>query len=110
MKTNLLVKTGLVLAFGLATSAFAQTVTCSNGTSQKMGTASGYDYELWSQNGAGTATMTLHANAENGGAFEVEWQGTINMLARTGKRWGSNSTVTVQNVGNITSEFEVEWS
>ena len=32
------------------------------------------------------------------------------MLARSGKRWGSNSTVTVQNVGNITSEFDVEWS
>lgn len=89
---------------------WGQTVTCSNGTSQKMGSAGGYDYELWSQNGAGSATMKLNVSAENGGAFEVEWQGTINMLARTGKRWGSNSNVTVQNVGNITSEFDVEWS
>lgn len=89
---------------------WGQTVTCSNGTSQKMGSAGGYDYELWSQNGAGSATMKLNVSDENGGAFEVEWQGTINMLARTGKRWGSNSSVTVQNVGNITSEFEVEWS
>lgn len=103
-------KMGIAIAAIMSSVSWGQTVTCSNGTSQKMGTASGYDYELWSQNGAGTATMTLHANAENGGAFEVEWQGTINMLARTGKRWGSNSTVTVQNVGNITSEFEVEWS
>ena len=105
-----ILKMGIAIAAISTSISWGQTVTCSNGTSQKMGTAGGYDYELWSQNGAGTATMTLHANAENGGAFEVEWQGTINMLARTGKRWGSNSTVTVQNVGNITSEFEVEWS
>ena len=86
------------------------TLNCSNGQSQKMGSGAGYDYELWSQNGAGNATMTLNPSTENGGAFSVEWSGTINMLARSGKRWGSNSTVTVQNVGNITSEFEVEWS
>ena len=103
-------KMGLAIAAIASSVSWGQTVTCSNGQSQKMGTASGYDYELWSQNGAGTATMTLNVSAENGGAFEVEWSGTINMLARTGKRWGSNSNVTVQNVGNITSEFEVEWS
>lgn len=89
---------------------WGQTYNCSNGTSQKMGSAGGYDYELWSQNGAGNATMTLNPSTENGGAFSVEWSGTINMLARSGKRWGSNSTVTVQNVGNISSEFDVEWS
>ena len=86
------------------------TLNCSNGTSQKFGSGAGYDYELWSQNGAGNATMTLNPSSENGGAFSVEWSGTINMLARSGKRWGANSTVTVQNVGNITAEFEVEWS
>ena len=86
------------------------TLNCSNGQSQKMGSGAGYDYELWSQNGAGNATMTLNPSTENGGAFSVEWSGTINMLARSGKRWGANSTVTVQNVGNITSEFDVEWS
>lgn len=108
------IKKVLTTAFAMAaissSISWGQTVTCSNGTSQKMGTAGGYDYELWSQNGAGSATMKLNVSAENGGAFEVEWSGTVNMLARTGKRWGSNSTVTVQNVGNITSEFDVEWS
>ena len=108
------IKKVLTTAFAVAaissSISWGQTVTCSNGSSQKMGSAGGYDYELWSQNGAGSATMKLNVSAENGGAFEVEWQGTINMLARTGKRWGSNSTVTVQNVGNITSEFDVEWS
>lgn len=108
------IKKVLTTAFAVAaissSVSWGQTVTCSNGTSQKMGSTGGYDYELWSQNGAGSATMKLNVSAENGGAFEVEWQGTINMLARTGKRWGSNSNVTVQNVGNITSEFDVEWS
>lgn len=108
------IKKILTTAFAMAaistSVSWGQTVTCSNGKSQQMGSAGGYDYELWSQDGAGSATMTLNPSTENGGAFEVQWRGTINMLARTGKRWGSNSTVTVQNVGNITSEFEVEWS
>ena len=103
-------KMGLAIAAIASSVSWGQTVTCSNGQSQKMGTVGGYDYELWSQNGAGSATMKLNVSEENGGAFEVEWSGTINMLARTGKRWGSNSNVTVQNVGNITSEFDVEWS
>lgn len=113
---NILSKSAKVLttAFAMAvissSISWGQTVTCSGGRDQQMGSAGGYDYELWSQNGAGTATMKLNVSDENGGAFEVEWSGTINMLARTGKRWGSNSNVTVQNVGNITSEFEVEWS
>ncbi|MDO4947497.1 MAG: glycoside hydrolase family 11 protein [Fibrobacter sp.] len=108
------IKKVLTTAFAMAaissSISWGQTVTCSNGKSQQMGSAGGYDYELWSQDGAGSATMTLNTSTENGGAFEVKWQGTINMLARTGKRWGSNSSVTVQNVGNITSEFDVEWS
>ena len=103
-------KMGIAVAAISSSISWGQTVTCSGGRDQQMGSAGGYDYELWSQNGAGTATMKLNVSAENGGAFEVEWSGTINMLARTGKRWGSNSNVTVQNVGNITSEFEVEWS
>lgn len=107
---NKIIKMGIAIAAISSSISWGQTVTCSGGRDQQMGSAGGYDYELWSQNGAGTATMKLNVSDENGGAFEVEWQGTINMLARTGKRWGSNSNVTVQNVGNITSEFEVEWS
>lgn len=108
---NKIIKMGIaIVAISSSVSWGQTTLNCSNGTSQKFGSGSGYDYELWSQNGAGNATMTLHPSTENGGAFEVEWSGTINMLARSGKRWGSNSNVTVQNVGNITAEFEVEWS
>jgi len=108
------IKKVLTTAFAVAaistSISWGETYTCSGGTPQKMGSAGGYDYELWSQDGAGKATMTLNPSDENGGAFSVEWSGTINMLARSGKRWGSNSTVTVQNVGNITAEFDVEWS
>ncbi|MBQ5611250.1 MAG: glycoside hydrolase family 11 protein [Fibrobacteraceae bacterium] len=108
------IKKILTTAFAMAaissSISWGQTYNCSNGKSQQMGSEGGYDYELWSQNGAGNATMTLNPSTENGGAFSVEWSGTINMLARSGKRWGANSTVTVQNVGNITSEFDVEWS
>lgn len=108
---NKIIKMGIAIAAISSSISWGQTtLNCSNGTSQKFGSGSGYDYELWSQNGAGNATMTLHPSTENGGAFEVEWSGTINMLARSGKRWGANSNVTVQNVGNITAEFEVEWS
>lgn len=111
---NMSIKKILTTAFAMAaissSISWGQTYNCSNGKSQQMGSEGGYDYELWSQNGAGNATMTLNPSTENGGAFSVEWSGTINMLARSGKRWGSNSTVTVQNVGNITSEFDVEWS
>ena len=104
-------KMGIAIAAIASSISWGQTtLNCSNGTSQKFGSGAGYDYELWSQNGAGNATMTLNPSTENGGAFSVEWSGTINMLARSGKRWGANSTVTVQNVGNITSEFDVEWS
>ena len=94
----------------LSSLSWGQTYTCSGGKSQQMGSAGGYDYELWSQDGVGNATMTLNPSDANGGTFSVEWIGTVNMLARSGKRWGSNSTVTVQNVGNITAEFEVEGS
>ncbi|MDR2963132.1 MAG: glycoside hydrolase family 11 protein [Bacteroidales bacterium] len=90
---------------------FAQTtLTCSNGTSQRQTSTAGYDYELWSQDGAGTASMTVNGNTTNGGTFECTWSKTINMLARSGKRWGTNSTTTVQNVGTVSCEFEVEWS
>lgn len=94
----------------LSSLSWGQTYTCSGGKSQQMGSAGGYDYELWSQDGVGNATMTLNPSDANGGTFSVEWSGTVNMLARSGKRWGAQSTVTVQNVGNITAEFDVEWS
>ncbi|MBR6833317.1 MAG: hypothetical protein IKM81_08010, partial [Fibrobacter sp.] len=77
-------KMGIAIAAIASSISWGQTtLNCSNGQSQKMGSGAGYDYELWSQNGAGNATMTLNPSTENGGAFSVEWSGTINMLARS---------------------------
>ncbi len=45
-------KMGIAIAAIASSISWGQTVTCSNGQSQKMGTVGGYDYELWSQNGA----------------------------------------------------------
>ena len=109
------VGTAALLSLGLFTSqALAQTtLNCSNSTDQQFGSGAGYDYELWSESGVGNATMTLNPSTDNGGAFSVEWSGTINMLARSGKRWGKDQdgkAVALQSLGNITSEFDVEWS
>ena len=58
---NKIIKMGIAIAAISSSISWGQTtLNCSNGTSQKFGSGSGYDYELWSQNGAGNATMTLH--------------------------------------------------
>jgi len=100
----------LIAATAIMLPMFGQTLTCSNGTSQQTRTVSGYDYELWSESGRGNASMTITGNNTNGGTFTCEWSGTINVLSRSGKRWGSNSTATVSSVGNITIDFDATWS
>ncbi len=99
----------LSLGFGCI-AAQAQVLTCSNGTSQQMRTVNNYDYELWSQDGAGSASLTITANTnpENGGTFEAEWSGTVNVLSRAGKKFKNNETVS--SVGTISIDFEATWS
>ena len=101
-----------ILAASLACSPlWAQDVlTCQNGTSRDTRTVNGYDYELWSQNGTGSATLTITANSNpaNGGTFDAEWSGTINVLSRAGKKFTNNETVS--SVGTITIDFEATWS
>ncbi len=101
-----LITFSLIVATMLSLS--AQTLTCSNGTSQRMSTVNGYDYELWSENGQGTASLTINASATNGGAFTCSWQNTKNVLSRSGKKFKNNETVS--SVGNITIDFEATWS
>lgn len=101
----------LLLCLGIGCIAtHAQVLTCSNGTSQQMRTVNNYDYELWSQDGVGNATLNITANAnpENGGTFEAEWSGTVNVLSRAGKKFKNNETVS--SVGNISIDFEATWS
>lgn len=104
------IKLAFLLGLGLTFSEAQEVLTCSNGTSQQMRTVNGYDYELWSQDGVGSASLkiTANANPENGGTFEAEWNGTVNVLSRAGKKFKNNETVS--SVGKITVDFEAEWS
>lgn len=104
------IKLAFLLGFGITVSQAQEVLTCSNGTSQQMRTVNGYDYELWSQDGVGSATLKITANANpaNGGTFEAEWNGTVNVLSRAGKKFKNNETVS--SVGKITVDFEAEWS
>jgi peptidoglycan/xylan/chitin deacetylase (PgdA/CDA1 family) len=70
---------------------------------QIKGTEDGYSYELWNQNNAGTATMTLGS----GGAFSCEWSGIENVLFRRGVDFDCTKTYT--ELGNISFEYEAEY-
>lgn len=85
---------------------------CTTFTTSTIRNCNGIDYELWSQDNAGTITMQItgSSTAANGGTFEVKWNGTKNMLARGGKKWGASSTTTAKSVGNISLEFAATWN
>ena len=91
-----------------ATTLFAQTLTVP-GTGQEQATASsnGYDYELWSQYGTGSSSLTVTASATNGGTFTGSWNNTLNVLIRAGKKFKNNETVS--SVGNVAIDFEASW-
>lgn len=87
-------------------------------TTSKIGTYNGYDYELWSENNAGSTTMKLTgdngsgANAV-GGTFEATWSKTINILFRSGKKFTGTTNPTGKSAaehGNITIDFAATWS
>jgi uncharacterized repeat protein (TIGR02543 family) len=93
-------------------------------TSSGTWTYNGYDYELWSQDNAGTTSMTLNgdngtgANAK-GGTFSATWQRTINVLFRAGRKFSTTSGGTISgrdpakpaaDYGNISVEFAATWS
>ncbi|MDR1729871.1 MAG: glycoside hydrolase family 11 protein [Prevotellaceae bacterium] len=98
----------LIATTALMLPVFGQTLTIQGGRDQQTSSLNGYDYELWSQNAAGRSSMTLTGNNTNGGTFTCEWQGTINILARSGKKFRNNETVS--SVGNIVIDFEATWS
>ncbi len=66
-------------------------------------TQDGYDYELWNQNGQGTAKMTSLGN----GAFSCSWSGIENVLFRTGKKLGSTQTYTAYD--GIYIDYDVDY-
>jgi hypothetical protein len=84
-------------------------------TTTNMDSYNGYDYELWSENNTGTVSMKLTgdngtvANAK-GGTFECTWNNTLNILFRSGKKWGMSSSTTPRSAGNISIDFAATWS
>jgi endo-1,4-beta-xylanase len=68
---------------------------------QETAKANGYDYELWSQDKRGPATMVLGKGG--GGTFKCEWSNGYNVLARAGKKY--NETQTHSEIGTISVEF-----
>ncbi|MGN1085909.1 MAG: glycoside hydrolase family 11 protein, partial [Porcipelethomonas sp.] len=71
---------------------------------QIKGTEDGYSYELWNQNNAGTATMTLG----EGGAYSCVWSNIENVLFRRGVDF--DCTKTYKELGNISIEYEAEYN
>ena len=101
---------GLVLVASLPL--FAQGPTLNSSQQQ---TYNGYDYELWSENNIGTTSMTLTgdngqgANAK-GGTFTCSWENSLNILFRSGKKWGMTAGPTPRSAGNITIDFDATWT
>ncbi|MCL2261538.1 MAG: glycoside hydrolase family 11 protein [Fibromonadales bacterium] len=78
---------------------------------RETATRGNYDYELWNQDQCGTATWTIPSSiGSNGGTFTANWNGTKNILFRSGKKWGSNSTQNHTQIGNITINYAATWS
>jgi len=104
--------TSLVFFAVFSTSSFAQGPTWTTSTIQAY---NGYDYELWSEDNTGTTSMTLTgdngqgANAK-GGTFTCSWQNSLNILFRSGKKWGMTGGPTPNSVGNIKIDFDATWS
>jgi len=92
----------------------------SNGVARHAETIEGYDYELWSQNGIGTATIIITSDIDNGGTFKAAWYRTLNILFRSGKKFTNTSGKDINNpsqigmtheeIGEIVIDFEAEWS
>jgi uncharacterized repeat protein (TIGR02543 family) len=115
-------KLAIALCFAITFTmpALAQQTHTSSGT----WTYNGYDYELWSQDNAGTTSMTLNGDNGSGvnakgGTFSATWQKTINVLFRAGRKFSTTSGGTISgreppkpalDYGNISVEFAATWS
>ncbi len=84
---------------------------CKTLNTSELLNCNGIDYELWNQNNRGSVSMKITGgrNSPNGGTFEATWHGTMNILARAGKKWGPSSTVTPLSIDNITLDFAAVW-
>ncbi|MBN1927440.1 MAG: glycoside hydrolase family 11 protein [Prolixibacteraceae bacterium] len=81
----------------------SQTYCTNSGTSRYAGEVDGFRYELWNQNGQGTACMTLGSGA----LFSGEWSGILNYLARRGL--GYNQTKEHQEIGTFYAKYNCDY-
>ncbi|MDR2554124.1 MAG: T9SS type A sorting domain-containing protein [Fibromonadaceae bacterium] len=110
----------LSLAFAVPTAVLADETK----TSSTTWTYNGYDCELWSENNAGTTSMTVNgdngtgANAK-GGTFTASWSNTKNILFRCGRKFSTTSGGNISgrdpakpalDYGNISIDFAATWS
>ena len=81
----------------------SQTYCTQPGKDQITGEKDGYRYELWDQNGQGTACMTLG----EGALFSGEWSNVENYLARRGL--GYNKTQEHQEIGSFYATYSCNY-
>ena len=93
-----LVLTLIFLVLGVQNSR-SQTFCTEPGKERIAGEQDGYRYELWNQNGQGTACMTLGSGA----LFSGEWEGILNYLARRGL--GYDQTQEHHDIGTFYSTY-----
>ncbi|MDR0307586.1 MAG: glycoside hydrolase family 11 protein [Chitinispirillales bacterium] len=107
--TKVLGAAALAVGFVMPTVVMAQ---CDTWTTSTIRNCNGIDYELWNQNNRGTVSMRItgSSTSANGGSFTAEWRNTENILFRSGKKWGANSTQNHTQIGNMTLEFDATWS
>ncbi len=97
---------GLTLIFlvlGVQNSS-TQTFCTQAGTERYAGVQDGYRYELWNQNGQGTACMTL----DSGALFSGEWKDIQNYLARRGL--GYDQTQEHQEIGTFYATYSCTYN
>jgi endo-1,4-beta-xylanase len=82
----------------------SQTYCTTAGTSRYAGVIDGFRYELWNQNGQGTACMTIDSGAQ----FSGEWSGLLNYLARRGL--GYNQTQEHQQIGRFSTTYNCTYN
>lgn len=71
-------------------------------TENITGSADGYDYELWKDNGDTTFNVE-----PGGGTFSCEWSNINNALFRRGKKF--DCTQTYKDLGNVSVDYGVEY-
>lgn len=92
----------LLLIFG-SQQASSQTFCTQPGNERFAGEKDGYRYELWNQNGQGTACMTIG----DGALFSGEWEGILNYLARRGLAY--DQTKEHQEIGTFYAKYNCNY-